>query len=168
MFVYSVRASSVRFFAFLLATLLLMVGIVIFGRSDSVMAMSGDVSIRFDGMEENDDRVAFIESFGVSVDKTPIEEKSFRLTDEFDRVVAGYNEIQKTQGLDLSKYKNKKVTRYTYTVTNMKDANSQATVNLFIYRDRVVAADLTDTSEDGKVYALSLLPAGLLKSQEKR
>ena len=40
------------------------------------------------------------------------------IPEEFDKIFMGYNEIQKRQGLDLSRYKNKSVMRYTYEVTN--------------------------------------------------
>lgn len=163
MFVYSVRASTVKFFAFVFATVALMIGLVIFARQDSVLAMSDSTEIRFDGMRENSERVGFIEYFGVRVNEAPVEEKTFRLPDDFDRIVAGYNELQKSQGLDIERYANKKVTRYTYEVTNFKDGGASVFVNLFVYRGRLIAADMSRGGDNGFVYPLMLVDKALLK-----
>lgn len=161
MFVYSVRASTLKFFAFLLVTVALLVGIVIYGGSEAALAASSATEINFGGIKTNEQRVAFIENFGVEVKETPIEEKSFKLPDSFDRVISEYNEIQKTQGLDLLKYKGKKVTRYTYEVTNYTDPEKSVTVSLFVYRNRIIACDLTLNEPDGSVYALTRADASL-------
>ena len=163
MFVCTVRGSTVKFFAFVFATVALMIGLVILRRQDSVLAMSDSTEIRFDGMKENADRVAFIESFGVKVKEEPTEEKTFRIPSDFDRIVSGYNEIQKRQGLDLLRYKNKKVTRYTYEVTNFKDTGRAVYVNMFVYRSKVIAVDMSSSGTDGFVYPLLLIDKSLLK-----
>ena len=163
MFVCSVRASTVKFFAFVFATVALMIGLVILGQDGSILAMSDSTEIRFDGMKDNSDRVAFIESFGVKVNATPTEEKTFRLPEDFDRIVAGYNEIQKSQGLDLQRYANKKVTRFTYEVTNFKDTGRAVYVNMFIYRGRIIAVDISSGGANGFVYPLLLVDRSLLK-----
>ena len=163
MFVCTVRGSTVKFIAFVFATVALMIGLVILGRQDSVLAMSDSTEIRFDGMKENADRVAFIESFGVKVKEEPTEEKTFRIPSDFDRIVSGYNEIQKRQGLDLLRYKDKKVTRYTYEVTNFKDTGRSVYVNMFVYRSKIIAVDMSSGGTDGFVYPLLLIDKSLLK-----
>ena len=163
MFVCTVRASTVKFFAFVFATVALMIGLIIIGRQDSVLAMSDSTEIRFDGIKENSDRIAFIESFGVKVKEAPTEEKTFRIPADFDTVASGYNEIQKRQGLDLLRYKNKKVTRYTYEVTNYKEAGRAVYVNMFVYRSKIIAVDMSSGGEDGFVYPLLLIDKSLLK-----
>jgi hypothetical protein len=132
----------------------LLVGIVIYGGSEAALAASGATEINFEGINTNEERIAFIEGFGVKVDGEPREEKSFRMPDSFDRVSAKYNELQKEQGLDLSKYQNKKVTRYTYKVTNFKETGRDVSASLFIYRDRVIACDVSSGEPDGFVYPL--------------
>ena len=111
MFVYSVRASTVKFFSVIALTLAVLVGILILGggESDAVYTSSG--SIDFSDVKTNDDRLRFISQFGISVEGEASETVEFRVPENFDRVIAGYNEIQKKQGLDVTKYKNKKVTR---------------------------------------------------------
>ena len=69
----------------------------------------------------------------------------------------GYNEIQKTQGLDLSRYRKKKVTRYTYEVTNYPDYAGTVYANLIVYRGRIVAADLSSADPSG--FVRGVIPA---------
>ena len=165
MFVYSVRASTLKFFAFILVTVALLVGIVVWGGADSVFAMSDATEINYSGIKTNEDRLAFIKGFGIEVNETPTEEKSFSMPDSFDRVIAGYNEVQKSQGLDLSKYANKKVTRYTYEVTNFADAERTVYANIFVYRNRIIACDVSSAEPDGFVYALTRVDSAMFRKK---
>ena len=153
MFVYSVRASTIRFFSVIVLTFLVLVGVLIFNTSgeSSTMAMSGGVD--FSGVKTNEDRIAFIEQFGIKVGESAKEEVNFRIPESFDRVISGYNEIQKSQGLDLERYKNKKVTRYTYEVKNYEN-REDVYVNLVIYKGTVVACDLSSANPNGFVRPL--------------
>ena len=106
MFVCSVRASSVKFFAIIALTLVMLIGALSIGGAVAEASASGKID--FDGIKTNEDRIAFISQFGISVSGEPKESESFTVPENFDKVIAGYNEIQKSQGLDISKYKNKK------------------------------------------------------------
>lgn len=161
MFIYSVRSSSIKFFVFIALTLALLAGAVIIG-GESYIFTSGSAEVNYSGMRDNEDRVAFIESFGIMVDDEPIEEAAFTMPDNFDRVILGYNELQKKQGLDLSKYAKKKVTRYTYRVTNYND-EAEVYANLFIYRSKIIACDVSSASPDGFVVPLTLVDYNNLK-----
>ncbi len=154
MFVYSVRASTVRFFAVITLTLALLVGILIFGSSGGNAVYASSVSVDFSGIKTNDERIKFISEFGISVDEAPIETVDFSVPENFDRIIAGYNEIQRTQGLDISKYKNKKVTRYTYLVKNYEGYNGEVHVNLIMYRNTVVACDVSSADPAGFILPL--------------
>ena len=156
MFIYSVRARTVKFVGFLILTAALLIGIAVFGSDEGVYASSTAISADYSNMRTNEDRVAFMEGFGLSVDTTPIEEHSFPIPENFDRVILGYNELQKKQGLDLSKYSKKRVTRYTYRVTNHK-SEGEVYANLFIYRGVIVACDISSADPEGFVEPLTLL-----------
>jgi hypothetical protein len=100
-------------------------------------------------------------SFGIQVADSE-QSQTFVIPKSFDRVILGYNEIQKRQGLDVSKYTRKKITRYTYEVTNF-NGEEKVYANLFIYRSRIVACDVSSLDGDGFVYPMTQLPEGLLK-----
>lgn len=151
MFVYSVRASSVRFFAAIALVLVLLLVFVSLGGAEAVsVGATGTPSYRYDGIREGADRIEFLAQFGIEVNETPIEEETFTMPEDFDHVLRGYNEVQKAQGLDLSKYVGKKLTRYTYEVTN---ASCEGTVyaTVLVHRRRVVAADVSSADPTGFV-----------------
>ena len=162
MFIYSVRASTIKILGVFLLLGVLLTVLVVTGQGDSVSAASTATEVDFSGIKTKEDRLAFIRGFGIEVDESSEQESAFQMPDNFDRVVAGYNILQQKQGLDLSKYKNKKVTRYTYKVTNYKD-DGEVFANLFIYRGKVVACDLSSIEQDGFVIPLTLVSRDNLK-----
>ena len=151
MFIYSIRASTVKFFAFLVLTLALVVGVAVFSTEQAVMASGTATEVKYDGIRTREDRVGFVERFGIRVAPESEESCAFSMPESFDRVIVGYNELQKKQGLDLSKYKNKRVTRYTYRVVG-----EDSYANLFVYRGKIVACDISSASPDGFVLPLTL------------
>ena len=162
MFIYSVRASTLRFFACILLCLAVLVLLLSLGSAETVYASASGREINYGGMKTNEDRVAFIESFGIKVSGEPTREETFTMPDNFDRVILGYNQIQKSQGLDLTKYERKRVTHYTYEVTNY-DSNGKVYVNLLVYRNRIVAADISSADDGGFILALTDIDQSKLK-----
>ena len=155
MFIYSVRASTIRFFAVIALVITCLLLLLAFGSNDSVYASS--TAVDFSGVKTNEDRISFIKQFGLNVNPEPRESEEFRVPENFDRVISGYNEIQKKQGLDLTKYKNKKVTRYTYEVTEYEKYDGEVFVNLIIYKGVVIACDISSADPSGFVIPLVTL-----------
>ena len=153
MFIYSVRSSTVKFFVLIVASLLVLTGILVFGGGNAVAASVG-ADIKLGGMETNEDRLEFISQFGINVVGEAKESESFAVPENFDRILSEYNEIQKQQGLDLTKYKNKKVTRYTYTVNDYEGYDGDVNVNLIIYRNTVIGCDISSVDPTGFVKPL--------------
>ena len=116
MFVYSFRASTLKFVGVVLLSTVLLIGLLTLIPSHAPTAASlmysGVSKINFSKVKTNEDRIAFLSQFGWTVDSTPVEEKEVTIPDEFDRVFTAYNDLQKQQGLDLSRYRRKKVMRY--------------------------------------------------------
>ena len=84
----------------------------------------------------------------------PTEEVTFSVPRDFDLVLRGYNEVQKAQGLDLSRYAGKRVTRYTYEVSNAAD-EGQVLVTMLVHRGRVIGADVSSADPTGFVRPLT-------------
>ena len=150
MFIYSIRASTLRFFACIFVCLAVLVLLLTLGNAETVYASAGGREINYGGMKTNEDRVAFIESSGIKVKPEAVREETFTMPDDFDRVILGYNQLQKAQGLDLTKYERKRVTHYAYEVTNY-DSESTVFVNLLVYRGRIIAADISSVGDGGFV-----------------
>ena len=153
MFIFSIRASTVKFFAVLAITFAVLLGLMLSGNTVFASAEPSS-AVNFSGIKTENDRIAFIEQFGVKVKGASVESKSFVMPDDFDRVMQGYNEIQKKQGLNLTKYAKKRVTRYTYEVENYDGYDGEVLVNLLICRNRVIGCDISSADPEGFVREL--------------
>ena len=156
MFVYSLRANTLKFFGVLCVALVALITLIAFLPSNegdmAVSAQSNEgktVSISYGKVKTNEDRIKFLEQFGWNVAAEPLESEEVVIPGEFDKVFAGYNEIQKSQGLDLGKYKKKKLTRYTYEVTNYEGYEGKVYANILIYKNKVVGGDICSADSGG-------------------
>jgi len=154
MFILSVRASTLKFAGLILLTLAILVSAITLSGTDTVYASANGKEINYGGMKSNEDRVNFIKGFGIEVKEEPEKTESFAMPGDFDRIISGYNELQKAQGLDLAKYKNKRVTHYSYEVTNYK-SEAKVTVNLLVYKNRIIGCDISSAEENGFVLPLT-------------
>lgn len=154
MFIYSMRASTLKFFGIVGVALAALITLIVFIPSDRPASAptAETMSYRFDKVKTAEDRIGFLAQFGWEVEETPVEETEVQIPAEFDKVFAGYNEIQKSQGLDLARYKNKKVMRYTFTVTNYPDYKGKVLANVLIYRNKVIGGDICTADVHGFIH----------------
>lgn len=154
MFVYAIRSATIKFvcaIALSVAALLALVALIpTYSTEKNGSATVSDVS--YNKIYENSDRLAFIEQFGWKVDATPLESVEVSIPEEFDKVYLGYNEMQKEQGLGLTKYKGKTVTRYTYNVTNYPDYEGDVYISLLVYKNKVIGGDVCSADVGGFVH----------------
>lgn len=153
MFICSVKASTIKFFSIIAICLIGLVLALAFGSGDSIAA-SAQGEVRFDGIKDEEDRRAFITAQGYKLAEGCVEEVTFSVPKDFDRIISGYNEIQKAQGLDLEKYKGKKVTRYTYKVENYEGYDGTVYANVIVYRSKIIACDVSSSDPKGFVKPL--------------
>ncbi|MCM1328447.1 MAG: DUF4830 domain-containing protein [Ruminococcus sp.] len=106
--------------------------------TDSILAMSS-----------NAQRVEFLNKQGWIVKPDPISREDITVPSDFDGVYAEYAELQKSQGFDLEKYKGKPATLFTYQVLNYPDRPENVVATLVVSSDRLIAADVSLTGEDG-------------------
>ena len=138
MFICSVRAGTLKFFGAVLLALALFLTVLVLAEPGAVGAVGA-----------TPDALEVVNYSGIRTD-----EVTFLLPEEFDRVLAGYNEIQKAQGLDLGRYKTKRVTRYTYEIANYEGYEGKVYANLIMYKNKIVAADITSADPYGFVHGL--------------
>ena len=101
--------------------------------------------------DTNDARVKFLTDLGWDVTASPAEAAEVKIPRDADEVFDRYNELQKSQGYDLSKYAGKKVMRYVYKINNYPDAKEPVYATLLVYKDRIIGGDITDTTPGGRV-----------------
>ena len=156
MFIYSLRASTVKFLAVLALALVTLVLLIVFVPTYAVdTETSAGTMYSYTKIRSEEDRRAFLSQFGWEVSGDPVEVKEVTIPSEFDKVFAAYNELQKEQGFDLSKYRRKSVMRYTYEVTNYEGYEGTVYVNVIVYRNRVIGGDLCSADASGFVSGLS-------------
>ena len=155
MFIYSMRASTLKFFGAVFLSLALFVTLLALTTPTDAAGGEDTEVVTYGGIRTEEERIAFLESFGWQVTPSDKEETDFLLPKEFDRILSSYNEIQKEQGLDLSRYKNKRVCRYVYVVENYEGAKNTVYATLLMYNNRVVGADISSAGEGGFVHGLT-------------
>ena len=102
----------------------------------------------------NDARVEFLKGHGWQVVNSPVESGQVRIPTEQSQIFARYNELQKSQGYDLSKYAGKTVMRYVYQIENFPGAREPVYATVLVYKDRIIGGDITDTTPGGKIQGL--------------
>ena len=106
-------------------------------------------------ISDNDDRIQYLKSFGWEVQEEPEAIEEIIIPQDFNEVFQKYNEIQKLQGFDLEKFKNQRVKRYTYIVTNYPDEPEYVRANIFIFKNKVIAGDICSLKvKDGFLHPL--------------
>ena len=153
MFVYSLRASTLKFFGVVSVALVALITLIALVPTYDVEASANEaVSYHYDKIKTDDDVEGFLSQFGWQVGAEPHECVEVTIPDTFDKIFAAYNQIQKLQGLDLSKYKRKTVKRYTYTVDNYPDYEGTVYANVLVYRGRVIGGDICSADVEGFIH----------------
>jgi hypothetical protein len=152
MFVYSLRASTLRFFGVIAVSLAVLITLITLVPTHALEDSNLTASYSYEKVRSEDDAEKFLAQFGWIVDATPIDVTQVTMPDEFDKIFSAYNEIQKRQGLDLLKYKRKKLTRYTFEVTNYSGYEGRVLANVLVYRGKVVGGDICSADVDGFVH----------------
>ena len=155
MFIYSMRATTIKFFAVICVALVTLITLITFvptfgETADQAVSKNGEIN--YDKVKTNEDRIEFLRQFGWEVNQEPISASEVRIPSEFDKIFLQYNELQKRQGLDLLKYKNKNVMRYTYEVTNYGEYSGTVYANVIVYRNRVIAGDVCSADVSGFIH----------------
>ena len=70
-----------------------------------------------------------------------------------------YNDLQRSQGFDLTRYCGQTLSRYTYVVTNYPDASLPCQADLYVCDGALAAGDIVCTGENGFMAGLAF-PAG--------
>lgn len=122
--------------------------LLLFGGNDSEPTASVSTAPAAD---TNDARVKFLTDLGWDVTASPAEAAEVKIPKESDEVFDRYNELQKSQGYDLTKYAGKKVMRYVYRINNYPDAQEPVYATLLVYKDKIIGGDITNTTPGGKV-----------------
>ena len=103
----------------------------------------------------NEERLAFLRSFGWDVTDAPTETQEVRIPEEFNEVFTRYNQLQQSQGYDLEPFAGKVVKRYVYQINNHPNgADYYATV--LIPKNQIIGGDITGTGAGGAIHGFNM------------
>ena len=149
MFVFSLKANKKRLLI-VLVILAAVLAVVFFAVSrDKPVVNSSGISYRASNEQE---RIAFLSQFGWDVNEDPVSVEEVVIPAQFDEVYSKYNQIQLTQGLDLSKYAGQTAKKWTYEVRNYPGYAADSNcirANIIVYQGAVIGGDISSVEQGG-------------------
>ena len=102
-------------------------------------------------LESNASRVKFLNDLGWQVKDQPVESGKVKIPKETSSVFERYNNLQKSQGYDLTRFAGKKVMRYVYQVENAGQTTAPIYATMLILGGKIIGGDITDTGAGGRI-----------------
>ncbi len=150
MFVFTMKASGLKFFGILALSVALLTTAISILPSVNAAADVASVATDFKNISTEQDMVNFLSQFGHDVDPKPVDVFEMEIPEEFNSVFESYNEIQRAQGLNLKRYLGKDATVYIYKVNN-SEYEGEVFATVFIRNGRIIAGDICSKDGEGFV-----------------
>ena len=116
----------------------------------------GEAQTTSAAVSNNDARVKFLTDLGWEVTTSPAESSQVRIPENATEVFDRYNQLQKSQGYDLTQYAGKNVMRYVYKINNFPGATEPVYATLLVYKNQIIGGDVTNTAAGGKVQGFKM------------
>lgn len=117
-------------------------------------ARRGSRSLSAELVTTTGERTAFLAELGWETDPASETAQEIHIPERFSQVYERYNELQRQQGYDLTPFRGRDCTLYTYAVTNWPEPGQEVTADLYILNDRVIAGDIHSTDLHGFMIGL--------------
>ena len=147
MMVMTAKVDSKKILHILAAIAALVLSVILLlgdGKENAAPTATGQIS-------GNDARVQFLKDFGWDVTTSPAETSQVKIPENTTEVFDRYNNLQKSQGYDLTDYAGKTVMRYVYKINNFPGATEPVYATLLVYKNQVIGGDVTDTAAKGQI-----------------
>lgn len=111
--------------------------------------------------DTNDARLSYLAQFGWDVTADPVKTQQVTIpqAEEDNETFNRYNELQKSQGFDLTQFAGQTATRFVYEVLNYPNATEPVYATIFVVDGKIVGGDVTDTAPGGKMHGFQM-PTG--------
>lgn len=147
MFVMTAKLSKTKLIAAAVILIAVIAGIAM------LLSKEGNTQAKLPSGSSDQERAAYLATFGWSVNATPKEMQQVKIPDTQDNMVfARYNELQLSQGFDLRAYAGKEVNRFVYEILNYPDAKAPVFASILVYQGQIIGGDITDTAPDGVIH----------------
>ena len=122
--------------------------------TSSAREVAGSAAPNPKGVKSNEDRIAYLASYGWEVAEEPLATQELLIPEELDESYDEYLALQGEQGFNLAKYTGKRVKRYTYEITNYPTGEAGVQVNLLLYKNTVIGGEVLSPQLDGFLHGL--------------
>ena len=151
MMIYTVKFSKKKAIAILLAMAIIVAAVILAaGQKESGTAQPTASIVK---IKSEADCLSYIASLGYTAEAVPVEQKEVTIPVQFDEVYEEYNRLQQSCGFDLTSYRGKKVTLYTYAVTNYP-GQPDVRCDLLVHRSKIIGGNVYTTAIDGFMHGL--------------
>ncbi len=127
---------------------LVVIGIVLLIGARSPTAAAAQGAGKAGSVKSEKARVAYLADCGWKVESPAMKEETVLIPVSFSPVFEEYNELQKEQGFDLSRYCGKEVKLYTYKVLDSR-LGENVLAMLYVSGGSVIGGDVHSTALDG-------------------
>ena len=144
-----------------LKKILVLLGIVagLIAASLWLLGGAGEVPTAGPSAGTNEGRTEFLKGYGWDVAPSPVESNQVKIPKSNTEVFDRYNQLQKSQGYDLSQFAGKHVMRFVYKINNYPGSSDPVYATLLVYKNQVIGGDITNTAPNGKIHGFEM-PAG--------
>ncbi|MBQ7700121.1 MAG: DUF4830 domain-containing protein [Clostridia bacterium] len=154
MFVWSVKASTLKFIAVLLVSAAAIGALAVFMPKYELKAAAASTTKTSLKVSGEDGIKEFLSACGWEVSEL-MDKAEVTVPAEFDPVYESYNTLQKKQEFDLSKYKKKTVERYTYKVDNYPEYSGVVLADVIVYKNKIIGGDICSADVNGFIHGFS-------------
>lgn len=151
MFVYTMKASGLKFFAVVAISVAVLVSAISILPSVSASVDIANVSTDYKNISTEEEMVEFLGKVGYEVEPVPTNIFEVQIPNNFNSLYEKYNEIQRAQGLNLKRYAGKDATAYVYKVKNY-DYEGEVFATIFIRNGRIIAGDICSKEGEGFIH----------------
>ncbi len=152
MFVLTAKMSKTKIAAIVTAVIALVVILVV-----AISAGSKNAHTSAINADTNDARIRFLANYGWDVNAEPVQSQSVTVpTAAENEVFCRYNDLQKSQGYDLTQYAGQTIQRYVYEILNYPNASEPVYATMFVQNGCVIGGDVTNTASGGKIHGFAL------------
>ena len=151
MFVYTMKASGLKFFAVVAVSVAILATVIGVLPSITAAADVANVSTDYKNMKSEADMVNFLSLLGYEAEPKATQVYEMEIPQEFNSVYEKYNELQRAQGLNLKRYMGKTATVYVFKLKNY-DYDGEVFATLFIRNNRIIAGDICSNDGNGFIH----------------
>ncbi len=154
MFVFSMRMTKKKAIFLVAMVAAILCSLIIFRSPDAAEQTLKNSIPSPKNIDSTSDMVEYLRGYGWEVSQDVLEFSEIQIPKEFGDVLNSYNVIQKESGFDLSKYKGKRLKRYTFEVLNYPEKAENVRANLLVHNNEIVGGDIASTESDGFIHGL--------------